>query len=54
MRFVSWTGKCWGFSANVVLLANDSLLRKQLGEKGRVYVEQVLIEIQLPKIFIKF
>jgi glycosyltransferase involved in cell wall biosynthesis len=25
---------------NVVLLANDSLLRKQLGEKGRVYVEQ--------------
>ncbi len=25
---------------NVVLLANDSLLRKLLGEKGRVYVEQ--------------
>ena len=25
---------------NVLLLANDSLLRKQLGEKGRVYVEQ--------------
>jgi glycosyltransferase involved in cell wall biosynthesis len=25
---------------NVMLLANDSLLRKQLGEKGRVYVEQ--------------
>jgi glycosyltransferase involved in cell wall biosynthesis len=25
---------------NVILLANDSLLRKQLGEKGRVYVEQ--------------